>query len=166
MKKFVIPAILVSIAVVGYFGFKATQSLFAPGAVPTPTPSPLIQLSPDEYPSVSLTFDTDGRYVTVRIDNIKVEKLEYNLIYDAVVKKNQIQTGVNAAETLNGKNNYEKRQLLGSESSGKFTYHENIQNAVIELTLRDAYGRSVFFGEYPFIHTPGSSQNLTLKPQQ
>ena len=165
MKKFIIPVAVILLATMGYFGYKSTKSLFAPAAVPTPTPAPLVQLSADKYPVVSLLFDADGHYVTVKIANINSDKLEYNLIYDATVKKSQIQTGVNAAATLNGQKTYEKRQLLGSESSGHFTYHENIKNAVVELTLRDSYGRSVFFGSYPFTVAPGKSQDLQLKTE-
>jgi len=162
MKKFVIPAVIILIIILGFLGYKTIKSYFKPGIVPTPTPAPIVQLSPDQYPQVSVQFSTDAHYATVKINNINADKLEYNLIYDATVKKNQIQTGVNAAATLNGGKTYEKTQLLGSESSGKFTFHENIKNAFIELTLRDSYGRSVFFGTYPFILTPGSTQNLTL----
>ncbi len=165
MKKFIIPISLILILLVSFFGYKSVKSLFKPGVVPTPTPSALVKLTPDQYPTVSLDFSADGRYVTVKIANINSEKLEYNLIYDATVKKNKIQTGVNAAASLNGEKTYEKRQLLGSESSGKFTYHEKIENAFIELTLRDAYGRSIFFGTYPFTHSPSSSPTLQLKSE-
>jgi len=108
-----------------------------------------------------LDFSSDGHYVTVNISNIHSDQLEYNLIYDATVKKDRIQTGVNAAAKLNGKSEYSYRQLLGSESSGKFTYHANIQNAMMELTLRDAANRSIFSATYPFTISPGKSQILT-----
>lgn len=162
MKKIIIPILLIILALISY---KSVKSLFNPGVVPTPTPPPLSQLTPDQYPSVSIQFSADAHYATVKISNIHADKLEYNLIYDATVKKNQIQTGVNAAATLNGQTTYEKSQLLGSESSGHFTYHENIKNAVIELTLRDSFGRSIFFGTYPFTHVPGTSQDLNLQKE-
>jgi len=165
MKKFIIPVILVIILVLGFIGYKGAKSLFSPGVVPTPTPAALVQLTPDQYPAMSIQFSADSHYATVKINNINADKLEYNLIYDATVKKNQIQTGVNAAATLNGQKTYEKTQLLGSESSGHFTYHDNIKNAVIELTLRDSYGRSVFFGTYPFVLSPGSTSDLQLKTE-
>lgn len=165
MKKFWPIIVLVILIPVFLYSYKSVKNLFAPGVVPTPTPAPLVQLSPDQYPNVSIAISADSHYATIKITNLNSEKLEYNLIYDATVKKNQIQTGVNASATLNGQKTYEKTQLLGSESSGKFTYHENIQNAVIELTLRDTYGRSVFFGIYPFSVSPSSTQSLVLKSE-
>lgn len=128
---------------------------------PTPTDSVAEQLSPEDYPKVSLTFRSDAKYVTVNITNVKSAALEYNLIYDAVVKKNKIQAGVNASAKLEGKNSYTKEQLLGSESSGKFTYHENIQNATMELTLRDESGRSVYSATYPFTVSAGKTIELS-----
>ena len=61
---------------------------------------------------------------------------------------------------LKGATTYSKKQLLGSESSGKFTYHANIKNAVMELTLRDANNSSVHSATYPFSVVAGSSVGL------
>lgn len=115
------------------------------------------QLAPSEQPEITLKFTPDAHFVTVSINNIKAEQLEYNLIYDATVKGSSLQTGVNATASLGDKSTYEKKQLLGSESSGKFTYHSNIKNAVMELTLRDKDNRSVFSQTYPFEVVAGSS---------
>ncbi len=128
---------------------------------PTPTEAQVAQLDPADYPEVSLTFRADSKYVTVKLAKLKAAALEYNLIYDATVKKNKIQSGVNATAKLDGKTTYAKEQLLGSESSGKFTYHENIQNAIMELTLRDAGGHSIYTATYPFVVTPGKTTLLT-----
>lgn len=128
---------------------------------PTPTPATVEQLPEDKRPQISLAFTADGHYVTVNIENIYAAELEYNLIYDASVKKSQIQTGVTGGSKLDGKNNYAYKQLLGSESSGKFTYHESIKNAVMELTLRDSNKYSIFSATYPFEVTPGETISLT-----
>ena len=132
--------------------------------VVSPTPSPAIvqQLSAEKQPKVSLEFTKDAHYVTVDISNLNADQLEYNLIYDATVKNNsQIQTGVNASANVKGKSTYSQKQLLGSESSGKFTFHEHIKNANMELTLRDLSGRSIFTATYPFEITPGKSVELS-----
>jgi hypothetical protein len=50
---------------------------------------------------------------------------------------------------------------LGSESSGKFTYHENITNAVMELTLRDENKYSIFTATFPFTVSPGKTIELS-----
>jgi hypothetical protein len=87
--------------------------------------------------------------------------LEYNLIYDAIVKKNPVNTGVTGSAKLEGKTVYSYKQLLGSESSGKFTYHENITNAVMELTLRDENKYSIFTATFPFTVSPGKTIELS-----
>lgn len=128
---------------------------------PTPSPAVVVQLPSEKQPQVELKFSKDGHYVTVGIANLFADQLEYNLIYDAKVGKSQLQTGVNAAANISGKSTYSQEQLLGSESSGKFTYHENIANAVMELTLRDSSSRSIFTATYPFEVNPGKSIRLT-----
>lgn len=131
------------------------------GAVPTPTPSAAEQLSVDKQPKVQLVISSDSHFATVTMTNLYADKIEYNLIYDATVKNNKISTGVNSTATVTGKTTFTEKQLLGSESSGKFTYHANIQNAVMELTLRDAAGRSIFTATYPFEVKPGATVSLT-----
>lgn len=140
--------------------FSSSRSLTSPSPTPTPAQA-VIQLSPEDHPKLSLSFTSDGHYATVNISNIKASYLEYDLIYDAKVKNNRIQTGVNAGTDTKGKSTYTQKQLLGSESSGKFTYHTDIQNAVLNLTLRDDSRRSIFTASYPFEVTPGKSQDLS-----
>jgi hypothetical protein len=148
---------------VGVFIVRRGQPV-SPGITPTPTLGVAEQLLPEKQPKVNFQFSSDAHYVTVNITNINAPQLEYNLIYEATVKGNQIQTGVNAAAKLEGKTEYSKQQLLGSESSGKFTYHTNIQSATMELTLRDGVGRSVFTATYPFTVSAGKS--VDLQPAQ
>ncbi|MEK7163952.1 MAG: hypothetical protein AAB768_02290 [Patescibacteria group bacterium] len=131
-----------------------------PKPSPNPSPAVVVQLSDEKQPKVSMQFDAKGNYVTVTISNLHADQLEYNLIYDATVKGNQIQTGVNASTSVKGKSTYTQKQLLGSESSGKFTYHTNIKNAVMELTLRDESRSSVFSATYPFTVSSGKSSEL------
>ncbi|MEK9200656.1 MAG: hypothetical protein AAB909_01645 [Patescibacteria group bacterium] len=157
-------AVLVIIVILFGGVFTAKKILTTHNPQPTPTLAPLQELTEDQYPTVSLKFSSDGHYVTVDIINIHSDQLEYNLIYDAVVKGNKIQTGVNASAKQEGSTTYSKQQLLGSESSGKFTYHTNIKNAVMELTLRDAGNRSVYSATYPFEVIPGSTADL--KPSE
>ncbi len=134
------------------------------GSLPTPSPSPtpeiVEQLPVDKQPKVSMSFSSDAHYVTVNITNISASSLEYNLIYDATVKGSSLQTGVNASTQLKGETTYSKKQLLGSESNGKFTYHANIKNAVMELSLRDSNNSSVYSATYPFSVVAGSSVDL------
>jgi hypothetical protein len=162
VNKAVIIAIAGIILLCGFLLFgKLTTNYQLPTANrPTPTEEPLEQLPAEKQPKVSLDFSSDAHFVTVNIGNLYATSLEYNLIYEAVVKKTRIQTGVNASEKLDGQTSYSQRQLLGSESSGKFTYHTDIKNALMELTLRDDRGRSIFTATYPFEVTPGKSTEL------
>lgn len=133
-----------------------------PKPSPSPTPQVVEQLKDEDQPKVSMQFSGDGHYVTVSVSNLHGEQLEYNLIYDVTVKNNKIQTGVNATASIKGKTTYTQKQLLGSESSGKFTYHSDIKNAVMELTLRDANNSSIFSATYPFIILLGKSSELKV----
>lgn len=130
-------------------------------AVTTPTPATAEQLTADKQPKVNLTFTSDSHYATVNFTNLYANTIEYNLIYDATVGKNNLNTGVNSTATVTGMTTFSQKQLLGSESSGHFSYHANIHNATMELTLRDAQGRSIFTATYPFTVTPGSTVSLT-----
>ena len=150
--------ILLASASVIYVAKKNGGTLPKPS--PSPTPAMAVQLSNEKQPKVSVQFDAKGNYVTVTVSNLNADQLEYNLIYDATVKGNQIQTGVNASTSVKDKSTYTQKQLLGSESSGKFTYHTNIKNAVMELTLRDESRSSVFSATYPFTVSAGESSDL------
>jgi hypothetical protein len=159
MKGVIIAVVLILLLGLGsVFAFK--QFLKPTGPVPTPTEEPIVQLTPDQYPKVSLNFSTNGHFVTVNVNNLHAAVLEYDLIYEATVKKSRLQTGVSASSKIDNLTNYSKEQLLGSESSGKFTYHENIKNAQIVLTLRDKGNRSIYKATYPFTHTPGKTVEL------
>jgi len=161
MAKWLIVALVLLLLLGGGGYLAAKKYLFSSALVPTPTLEPASQLPPEKHPVVNMEFTKDGHYVTVKISNIFADRLEYNLMYDAKVKGNSIQTGVAASAQTAGQSDYSHQQLLGSESSGKFTYHENIQNAVLELTLRDPAARSIFSATYPFTYSPGLSQSLT-----
>jgi len=159
--------ILIGVVVIALLLFEAGKYVMGGNKVsivPSPTPAAAEQLTPDKYPRVSLEFSPDGHYVTVKISQIVASSLEYNLIYDAMVKKSPVNTGVTGSAKLDSQSTYTYKQLLGSESSGKFTYHENIKNAVMELTLRDANKYSIFSATYPFSLTPGKSIDLVSEP--
>lgn len=154
------------IGAIGALGLSAGVLLYFQGkpnsSLPTPTPAPeaAVQLTPDKRPQVELNFSSDGHFVTVSLSHLNADQLEYNLIYDAMVKGSKLQTGVNSTANITGKSAFSQKQLLGSESSGKFTYHEKIANAVMELTLRDASGRSIFTATYPFEVVSGEFVSL------
>ena len=156
----IIGAVVVLSLAAGVIFYTRSRGVSPTEPLPTPSPTIAVQLAKEKQPEIKLAFSSDGHYATVSISSLAADYLEYNLIYDAVVKGSKLQTGVNATATITGKSTYSQKQLLGSESSGKFTYHEKIQNAVMELTLRDASNRSIFTATYPFTASPGSSVTL------
>ena len=166
MKNKYLYGFITALLLIGGVIFAKTKLSAGSVVVPTPTPTPesVVQLPPDKQPQVSLTFSDDGHYVTVNVTDINADQLEYNLIYDATVKGTQINTGVSGSSKLNGVTSYSYKQLLGSESSGHFTYHASIKNAVMELTLRNNTGYSVFTATYPF--TVSAGKTIDLKPSE
>lgn len=156
----IIGAVLV-LAVAGGIIFSLRGKPAGSLAKPTPTPETAQQLTADQKPEIKISISSDAHFATVTLSNLHANALEYNLIYDATVKGNRINTGVNSTANISGKSTFTQKQLLGSESSGKFTYHDKIANATMELTLRDAAGRSIYTATYPFEVKAGSSQTLT-----
>lgn len=163
--QLIVVGILVVVLVLsGIFFLRGSGGSSTPEVLPTvvPTAPPAAQqLTEEQLPTVAVQFSQDAHYVTVNISGLQAAQLEYDLIYDATVKGQKLQTGVNASYDLRGKTTYSERQLLGSESNGKFSYHTNIQNATLNLTLRDASRRSIYTAVYPFTVKAGSSSELT-----
>lgn len=156
-----VAVLLIAGVVVYYYRDRAGT----PGGVAgTPTPAAVAQLPVDQHPKVEMTFSADGHEVTVSLSNLNASRVEYNLIYDADVivgrATQRSQRGVSAEADIDGKSTYSQEQLLGSESSGKRVYHTNIDNAMLELTLRDSAGRSVFSATYPFEVAPGKTISI------
>jgi len=158
-KKLIIGAIVLVLIVGGFFLIRKPKTSSSQ-SVATTAPGIAEQLTPDQYPKVSLEFSSDAHYVTVNITDIHADQVEYDLQYDAVVKGNEIHPGVSASSKLDGKTEYSYKQLLGSESSGKFTYHTKITNAEMHLTLRDNQNRSIYNATLPFTVSPGKSVDL------
>jgi hypothetical protein len=164
-SKIIVPVLAVVLLAAGTVFLINRSKSSSPGTkqvTPTPTPEQVEQLSAEKQPKVSLAFTADGHFVTVKFSHLYAASLEYNLIYDTVVKKTKIQSGVTGSAQLSGASEYSNKQLLGSESSGKFTYHENISNAILELTLRNSSGYSIFSATYPFTVSPGKTVELTV----
>ncbi len=157
-------AAIAVLLVSGVYIYSMRSKGISPGGVAEPTLTEAQQLPVEKQPKVEMTFSADAHFVTVNLTNLNAAQMEYNLIYDALIKKVRNQTGVNDTQDVAGKTSYTKKQLLGSESSGKFTYHEGIKNATMELILRDAQGRSIFNATYPFEVTAGKT--ITLTPSE
>jgi hypothetical protein len=92
-------------------------------------------------PFASLTPTTDGHYINLKIDKItlpKVSSLDYELLYSLPDGRTQ---GVPGTVELAGQTSFERKLLLGSESSGKFRYDEGVEEGSLTVRLRDSKGK-------------------------
>ena len=94
-----------------------------------------------DRPFASLTPTSDGRYINLKIDKIKLPKavsLDYELLYTLPDGRTQ---GVPGTVDLKGETSFERKLLLGSESSGKFRYDEGVTDGSLTVRLRDSKGK-------------------------
>lgn len=94
-----------------------------------------------DRPVAMLTPTSDGRYITLKIDKIKLPKatsLDYELLYSLPDGRTQ---GVPGTVDLKGETSFERKLLLGSESNGKFRYDEGVSEGGLTVRLRDNKGK-------------------------
>ena len=94
-----------------------------------------------DRPFASLTPTSDGHYINLKIDKITLPKavsLDYELLYSLPDGRTQ---GVPGTVDLKGQTSFERKLLLGSESSGKFRYDEGVEDGGLTVRLRDSKGK-------------------------
>lgn len=96
----------------------------------------------EQRPMVSLTPTADGHWLNLVVSKIKVEaqSLDYELLYKLPDGRTQ---GVPGSVSLGGKTDFERKLLLGSESSGKFRYDEGVEAGTLTLRFRNDKGKLV-----------------------
>ncbi|MEK7472831.1 MAG: hypothetical protein AAB625_02200 [Patescibacteria group bacterium] len=100
-----------------------------------------IEVAFPDRPFASLTPTSDGHYINLKIDKIKLPKavsLDYELLYTLPDGRTQ---GVPGTVDLKGETSFERKLLLGSESSGKFRYDEGVTDGSLTVRLRDSKGK-------------------------
>ena len=143
MKKF-LPLILfvlglVVFALVYFFLIKSPKKT---NLVEDDTSS-LIEVSLNDRPIVSLTPTSDGHWLNLKIEKIKIPgaySMDYELLYDLPDGRTQ---GVPGSITLNGQTLIERELLLGSESSGKFRYDEGVSIGTMTVRFRNEKGKLI-----------------------
>ena len=103
----------------------------------------LIEVSLNDRPIVSLTPTSDGHWLNLKIEKIKIPKafsMDYELLYNLPDGRTQ---GVPGSITLNSQTLIERKLLLGSESSGKFRYDEGVKEGMITIRFRNDKGKLV-----------------------
>jgi len=103
----------------------------------------LIEVSLNDRPIVSLTPTSDGHWLNLKIEKIKIPgaySMDYELLYELPDGRTQ---GVPGSITLNGQTLIERKLLLGSESSGKFRYDEGIEIGTMTVRFRNEKGKLI-----------------------
>lgn len=103
----------------------------------------LIEVFLNDRPIVSLTPTTDGHWLNLRIEKIKIPgafSMDYELLYNLPDGRTQ---GVPGSITLNDQTLIERKLLLGSESSGKFRYDEGVKEGTITIRFRNDKGKLI-----------------------
>ncbi|CAN5307321.1 hypothetical protein BH10PAT1_BH10PAT1_4460 [soil metagenome] len=98
----------------------------------------------DQRPTAALVPTSDGYYLNLNVDGIKVPSatsMDYELTYKADNNGTPTTQGVPGTIQLNGATSETRKLLLGSESSGKFRYDKGVENGMLTLRFRDASGK-------------------------
>jgi len=101
----------------------------------------LIEVAFPDRPFASLTPTVDGHYINLKIEKIKVPKavsMDYELLYSLPDGRAQ---GVPGTADLKDQTVFERKLLLGSESSGKFRYDEGVEEGSLTIRFRDSKGK-------------------------
>lgn len=100
------------------------------------------EISLANRPVTSLTPSSDGHWLKMKIDGIKVKAstLDYELLYNLPDGRSQ---GVPGTVDLGGKTSVTRDLLLGSESSGHFRYDEGVDQGTLTIRFRNDSGKLV-----------------------
>lgn len=94
----------------------------------------------EKRPVTSLTPSEDGHWLNLKIEKIVLDatSFDYELLYKLPDGRTQ---GVPGTVKLDGQKTIERELLLGSESSGKFTYDEGVEQGTLTLRFRNEKGK-------------------------
>lgn len=101
------------------------------------------ELSADQKPFTSLIPKSDGHWLKLKVEDIKVPNavsLDYELLYKTSDGRTQ---GVPGTVNVKGISMIERDLLLGSESSGKFRYDLGVETGTLTLRFRNDKGKLV-----------------------
>jgi hypothetical protein len=149
MKKtlivFVALLLIIGLGVGGFLLFRGRSKEEAPA--PTPTPEVFVETPLEKRPFVALTPSIDGHWLTLEVSQIQdADSIEYELTYNT--GDNLTQGAIGGPTRLQGKTIYEKKILLGTESSGHYRYHEGIEEGNLTVRLNGGPGPRKFTSEF------------------
>ncbi len=96
----------------------------------------------ERRPIASLTPSEDGHWLNLKIEKIVLDatSFDYELLYKLPDGRTQ---GVPGTVKLDGQKTIERELLLGSESSGKFSYDEGVESGTLTLRFRNEKGKLI-----------------------
>ncbi len=146
MKKYLpyIAIVVAGIVLVG--GFLIIKKITQPVATDNSQQDDAVvpDLPQNEWPVAALVPTSDGYYLTLNVDRIKVPNatsMDYELLYKANNNGTQTTQGVPGTIQLNGATSETRKLLLGSESNGKFRYDKGVETGTLTLRFRDGTGK-------------------------
>lgn len=149
MKKILIVLVIlfliIGLGVGGFVLLRGRQS--ETDLVPTPTPEVFVKTTLNERPFISLTPSSDGHWLTLALGRIQdADSLEFELTYNT--DDGLTQGAVGGPYKLKGETSYEKKILLGTESSGNYRYHEGVEEGSVTIRLAGGVGARKFITEF------------------
>lgn len=120
------------------------------GPLPTPTPEKYLEVGVEESPFISVTPTADGHWLNIGIERIQdAETIEYELAYETADGVNQGAIGGPYPVPSSGV--YTKKILLGTESSGHYTYHEGVKDGSLTVRLGGGKGPRKFVADFALV---------------
>jgi hypothetical protein len=113
----------------------------------------------EERPVASLTPSEDGHWLNLKIEKIVLNatSFDYELLYKLPDGRTQ---GVPGTVKLDGQKIIERELLMGSESSGKFSYDEGVEQGTLTLRFRNERGKLLVKFSTQF-HLQSDTKKLT-----
>lgn len=148
MKKSLLALLILLVVIglgVGIFLF--TRSKKVDEKEPLMPVETFVTTAVEDRPFVSLFPSEDGHWLTLKVEGIKnADSLEYELVYDTA--DGMSQGAVGGPFSLSGETGYEKKILLGTQSSGHYRYHEGVENGSLMIRLDGGPGPRKFTSEF------------------
>lgn len=145
MKKYLPFVLVIVLAILFVGGIFIIHKVNQPVAIDNSQDDASVPELPDnEKPIAGLIPTSDGHYLTLTVDSIKVpnaNSMDYDLLWKANNSGTVTPQGTSSTVQLAGQTSFKKDLLLGSESNGKFRYDKGVETGTLTLRFRDGNGK-------------------------